>query len=554
MKPSNISFLFFYCICSLFLVMPNSKVIAQQSQDSLVYYSNLALKPQNTDDFFKTKKYFDVNYKIALNNKDTVSAVNCLYYMASLQHKSGSYDESETTIVTALKLLDKSNNSTDVKKIRKSFNNLLGIIFGEQNYKEKSIDLYNKVLSASESPSDSATVYNNMSNVYKDHEEFLKAQDVLLKAKSTIPRIKDSLQHALILDNLGFVKSHLNRSDGLPLMMKALEIRESIKDTSTIYTSYSHLAQYYLRNGNAIKSKEYALTAYDIAKRINSPAYEQNALSLMTDLSLDKYAVEYKKLNDSLYKAEKESTNKFALQKYDLSESIRKITESELSEEKQRNLKIISLSISAIILLVSVLLYFIINSKHKKEKLKEVYNTESRISKKVHDEVANDVFQLMTKLEHEAQIDPEVINELNSLYARTRDISKEHGTLNSDYPFIDYLGELIESFQDSQTNIIVKGLADISWNLLPEIQRITIYKVLQELLINMKKHSQASIVVLVFQKDKRKLNISYSDNGIGSALKKGNGIQNTENRIKSINGTIIFETEPNKGFKTKISI
>ena len=161
----------------------------------------------------------------------------------------------------------------------------------------------------------------------------------------------------------------------------------------------------------------------------------------------------------------------------------------------------------------------------------------------------------MTKLEHEDQIDTEVISELSSLYARTRDISKEHGTLNSNYPFIDYLGELIESFQDSETNIIIKGLTDISWNLLPEIHRVTIYKVLQELLINMKKHSQASIVVLVFDKEKRKLNISVNDNGVGaSTLKRSNGLQNTENRIQSINGTIIFETEPNKGFKTKITI
>ena len=77
---------------------------------------------------------------------------------------------------------------------------------------------------------------------------------------------------------------------------------------------------------------------------------------------------------------------------------------------------------------------------------------------------------------------------------------------------------------------------------------------LNSLIINMKKHSQASIVVLVFQKENRKLHISYSDNGIGNDLKKGNGLQNTENRIQAINGTIIFDTEPNKGFKTKITI
>jgi signal transduction histidine kinase len=70
----------------------------------------------------------------------------------------------------------------------------------------------------------------------------------------------------------------------------------------------------------------------------------------------------------------------------------------------------------------------------------------------------------------------------------------------------------------------------------------------------MKKHSQASIVVLVFQKEKRKLDISYSDNGIGSDLKQGSGLKNTENRIQAINGTITFETNPTKGFKVKISI
>jgi signal transduction histidine kinase len=70
----------------------------------------------------------------------------------------------------------------------------------------------------------------------------------------------------------------------------------------------------------------------------------------------------------------------------------------------------------------------------------------------------------------------------------------------------------------------------------------------------MKKHSRASIVVLVFQKEKSKLHISYSDNGVGSDLKQGSGLKNTENRIQAINGTITFETNPTKGFKVKISI
>ena len=264
--------------------------------------------------------------------------------------------------------------------------------------------------------------------------------------------------------------------------------------------------------------------------------------------------MEYKRLNDSLYKAEKESTNTFALLKYDVAESKRNIAESKLGEAQQRRLKMRYLYIGIIVCLVLLFLYLLRVFKHKKETLQAVYQTESRISKKLHDEVANDVFQLMTKLEQDANRDTEVIQQLENLYIRTRDISKEHGTLDDDYPFIDHVQGLAESFQDGHTNIIVKGLSAISWSTMSDIKTTTVYKVLQELLINMKKHSAASIVVLVFEYEKQKLHISYSDNGVGSDLKRGHGLHNTESRIKAINGSITFETHPKKGFKAKITI
>jgi len=81
--------------------------------------------------------------------------------------------------------------------------------------------------------------------------------------------------------------------------------------------------------------------------------------------------------------------------------------------------------------------------------------------------------------------------------------------------------------------------------------------VLQELLVNMKKHSQCSLVVISFKKIENKLQIDYSDNGLGSTFDKinsRNGLQNVENRILAINGTITFDTKPEKGFKTSFKI
>ena len=62
------------------------------------------------------------------------------------------------------------------------------------------------------------------------------------------------------------------------------------------------------------------------------------------------------------------------------------------------------------------------------------------------------------------------------------------------------------------------------------------------------------IVGGVFYKN---LKIKYSDNGIGidkEQLLSKNGIRTTEKRIAAIGGTIVFDSEKDKGFKAEITI
>ena len=82
-----------------------------------------------------------------------------------------------------------------------------------------------------------------------------------------------------------------------------------------------------------------------------------------------------------------------------------------------------------------------------------------------------------------------------------------------------------------------------------------IEQVLQELMINMKKHSGAQNVVLKFESHQDIIQIFYSDDGVGlpSTFQYGNGLTNTENRIKRIGGNFIFEATIN-GLKIRISI
>ena len=50
-------------------------------------------------------------------------------------------------------------------------------------------------------------------------------------------------------------------------------------------------------------------------------------------------------------------------------------------------------------MLSAVFLYYYLKNRNKKEKAEAVYQSETRISKKLHDELANDVYQTMAFVE-----------------------------------------------------------------------------------------------------------------------------------------------------------
>ena len=67
--------------------------------------------------------------------------------------------------------------------------------------------------------------------------------------------------------------------------------------------------------------------------------------------------------------------------------------------------------------------------------------------------------------------------------------------------------------------------------------------------------SQASDVVIRFEQAQEKINIHYTDNGVGifGKVQPNNGLTNTGTRIEAIGGTIIFDTKVEKGLKIQIS-
>ncbi|HEY0091086.1 MAG TPA: ATP-binding protein, partial [Flavobacterium sp.] len=201
-----------------------------------------------------------------------------------------------------------------------------------------------------------------------------------------------------------------------------------------------------------------------------------------------------------------------------------------------------------------------LKKKHRREKIREGYNAEMRMSKKIHDELANDVFNTMAFAETQdlsKTVQREsLIKSLDSIYARSRDISRESQPIDTGVKFPNQLREVLSDYHCDETNVIVHGIDNIAWTRVSEESKLVIYRVLQELMVNMKKHSTASIAAVRFNLLGGKIMVDYSDNGIGVTIGKyifKNGLQNVENRIYGIGGKLTFDSEPDKGVKISFS-
>jgi signal transduction histidine kinase len=206
------------------------------------------------------------------------------------------------------------------------------------------------------------------------------------------------------------------------------------------------------------------------------------------------------------------------------------------------------------VLLTGVYLFFLLRARHKKEKLQQVYDTETRISKKVHDEVANDLYHVMTQLQHPDIPHEQLLDRLDRVYQKTRDISRESSLLDLEGDYAEVLRDLLLSYQSETVRIVTRNLSAVDWDRLNAMKKAMLYRVLQELMINMKKHSNATAVALICTQTRNNIRIVYSDNGVGVTLQKKSGLANTETRMESIGGSITFETAPQKGFKALLTV
>ena len=562
-----------YLLLMLLLVLSSCKKepqkIQQQPKTKSQYTKYITLAEKHFyDQKYDSAFYYYTKIKNSSDPaKDQDRIIYALDRSSYIQYLQGDYSSCETSATEALPLFQKT---TDLA-YKLSIYNILGLNYRKLLDYDNSLYYYTKALKSTEDPALKTPLLNNIAVVYLNKKKYSEALKILIPLSKNTETQKNKENYSNILDNIGNTYLRLKDPKSLFYLNLSLKTHKQIKGELGIANIYILLSKYYKPN-NPRLAYDYAKLAYKKATEINSVDLRLNSLALLIENSVGnstrKFSLLHLQISDSIYSVRQKARNTFAKIKYDsridkeenLKLKANKIkTELQLEQQKNRNQLLYFIFALGVTIAGFSSNYLI--AKNKKDKIKTSYDTETRIAKKLHDELANDVFQTMAFAETQDlstyQNKDIILNNLNAIYSRTRNISNENNTIDIGKDFIVGFKEMILGFNSMDITVLVNGIDTVEWKKLESNKKIVVYRVVQELLVNMRKHSKCSLAVITFKNNKNKLQIDYSDNGVGATIdekKLRNGLRNVENRILAVKGNITFESKSYKGFKTSFTI
>lgn len=506
--------------------------------------------------------YFDKAKDVFLAAQDSLGVGKCLLNMAILSSDKGDVYGGQELSLNAIQYFNK-NDTTQHIYIQSNLNNLGNSCYLLEAY-DRAAAFFNEALLYTSDEATRLILQNNIANAHRrkgDYQKALAFYALVLKNNLS------EADYARALSNMAYTKWLQDSTyNANPELERGLRIREQIGNKQQQIASLNYLVEVNQSDDRA-RALAYALRMHNTAQQINNPTDRLEALQKLVDLSsgntLKTYFKSYKRLSDSIQMVRNAAKNQFALIRY---ESEKRKTENlqlqQLNVEQTYKVAVRDLLIllGTLVFIASAIIAVLWFRKRKArmiaEKQHEIQEHQLKTSKRVHDVVANGLYRVITEIDNDLDLNKEeILDKLELMYEKSRDISYDIPTALADAEGFNHkIDKLLKSFATSTTSITITGNTAAYWIDIPGNVQYELEHVLQELMVNMKKHSHATNVLLNFERGADHASISYQDNGKGidAGRKQGNGLKNTGSRIKSIDGEITFDSPPEGGLKIKL--
>jgi signal transduction histidine kinase len=436
-------------------------------------------------------------------------------------------------------------------------------------------------------------VYQGLGNVYFDLLKYDSAKYYYNKCIDLSESVNDAISAGKAYNSNGVIALYENDYSGaLKLFNRALYYSKMKNDVLNISEVYGNLGLMGLNSGNfqaaityfdssLVLSKQYGLKeemkyAYQLLSKIyaQQEKYKEAFLNLQN----------YDNLQNDLLTEKSNVTGIEALFVKQKQEN--KILKLEKEQEKRKTQIVLSVAVIFILLIASILGFYIytISQKSKnarlvaeleKERFKAVIEAQEMERKRIAGDLHDSVGQMLSL----SKLQLSEIMDSSNMYSPEHEQMLERSTRIIDEacqevrnishnlmpgPLIRLglpaaVKDLVRKINASN-KIHVSFASNLYDSRLNENIEISVYRIIQEIFNNILKHAQATeIGISLIRQAEEKLELSITDNGIGfdtGEIIKSSGIgwKNIYSRLAIINGTLNINSKKNSGTCIEIKV
>lgn len=400
------------------------------------------------------------------------------------------------------------------------------------------------------------TTLSSAAQAYQKLGKTKEAKASLLEAKALNEQFDNKFDLAEVLINLAAIyRSEKNFEEARILSSRALTLAESIEAKKLMMDAHLELSAIE-ENGLNFSA---ALREYKLYNQQKDSLFQQDKTRQMTEL-------------ETQYETEKKERQIIQLQNETLTKDL----------ELQRTRAYVWWIIAAVVF-VGIMLFSLLKRnqfRNRLERLKEheelqrqrfsavieaEENERARVAKDLHDGIgqllssAKLSLTAVTLLPHDAQgqLLNNSIKVLNQATQEVRSIS--HNLMPAalmELGLKEAIEDMVDKINESKLLNINFSMVGIENRLQGPIE-VAVYRVIQEIINNMIKHSKADLIEINLTGIENTLHLSISDNGVGFekdmiTKSKGLGWKSIFSRIAMLKGLIDVDSQPGKG--TNITI
>ncbi len=535
--------------------------------------------------------------QVARQNNWKLDEAYSLFHRGMITYLSGKYDEVLGSYLKALDLFDSLNHKAGLAA---AYNEVAVFYYKQKDFSRcfQSLDSAEKYAREINDLELLGTNLGHRGAILSVQNRIEEAKPYYLEVYEIRKQTRDSVGLGYVYLDLSEIALHENKASlSLQYLDSSKIIREAIGDWQGVAATHVTHGEFLNRMGKPLDALKQLKKGLAMASEIGYTdlvKYSYNEIAgIYISIGDYKNALAYKEnyytLNDSLFNLQRMQVIQEIQTRYETEKKDQQITyldaENKLSKATIQKNSFLIVGLVLTVALLTIVFYLIrIRDKFKQQavlqeqkarfreaQINSVIDSQEKERKRFASDLHDGIGQLVTALnlniqsikekgstekqvelvENSEQLLADLQNEIrNVAFNLMPPVLIKEGLI----PAIKELARKINQSKKVSINLYVHEANDR----LDGLTEISIYRIAQELISNILKHSNASNINLSFTGFDDHLNITFEDDGIGfdpenfKSSKSGNGWTNIQSRINLMQGQIEIDSKPGRKNTTVI--